>query len=117
MTTKTRKNKHWSQEELDYLEYHYGMKTTTEIGKKLGRTAASVRVAANTRGFKLQGQQKYAVYDGDDLKVIGTQEACMEFLDLTYVGFHSMKAPSYAERSKTGIRIIDLGMWRIDEDE
>lgn len=36
--------KPFSKEEIEYIIKHYGRKTTTEIGKKLGRTRASIKM-------------------------------------------------------------------------
>jgi|SRR5690625_5271708 len=117
MTVKTKRYKRWTEEEIAYIEYNYGVMTTAELAEELGRNAQAIRSAAYSRGMKRKGQLEYTIYSGEEIKFTGNQEDCAAYLDVSIVDFHSMKAPSYAERSKNGIRIVDLGRWRIDEDE
>jgi|SRR5690625_2842975 len=111
------RRRRWTQEEIDYLEHNYGVMSTKDIAKKLDRSEAAVSTAATTRNMALKGQLEYAVYHDDEYQISGNQEECAEFLGMSVYQFHLTKAPSYAKKAEIGIRIVSLGMWRINENE
>jgi len=117
VAVKTGKYRGWTEEELEYLDYNYGMKSLKEIADYLGRSVASVDSRVYRDKLKIKGQLEYAIYYDDKHKFMGNQDECAEFLGVSADRFQQYKAPSYASKSETGIRIVDLGRWRIDEDE
>ncbi len=62
------------------------------------------------------GQREYAIYFDDDYQFAGTAKYCADRLGIKVRTLIYFTTPVYKKRAKTGIHVVDLGMWRIEED-
>lgn len=105
----------WAKKEDAYLKRNYGFLSFGEMAKKLNRSASAVEKRIWTKKFKKVTQLEYAVYIGDIFHFIGNIESCASYLKVEVGTINYYRSAAYERRTKAGIRIVDLGKWRIEE--
>jgi|SRR5690625_120650 len=105
----------WSKEELDYLKSNYGKLTIQEIAKRLNRSYSSVKGASVRNGIGKGKQREFAVYFDDEYQFSGTAKECADQLGVRAASFMHYTTPSYKNRAKTGMHVVDLGFWKKEE--
>ena len=100
--------KPWTMNEIAELKKLYPKMPSREVAKKLNRTNNSVRTKASSLGLKKDfdhlrrlkmESEIYAMYQGDDLLVMGTLEEIADHQNTTIDNVRFMAYPSYHKRS------------------
>lgn len=81
----------WSEEELEYLHKHAGVKTSLEIAKELNRSRLAVKVMATRQGLSLQ-------------KNPWSEEQIEKLFDLHSQGLSYKKIAKKIKRSEESVR-------------
>lgn len=85
------KHNAWSEEELEYLHKHAGVKTSLEIAEELNRSRLAVKVMATRQGLSLQ-------------KNPWSEEQIEKLFDLHSQGFSYKKIAKKIKRSEESVR-------------
>lgn len=98
MNNPKRKYEPWTIKEIQYLKENYRKKTASELAKDLERTVDAVKKRLSVEGIRNFKYQEYAVYDGDELLVIGTAKECAEHLGIKVGTVLRYITPSHKKR-------------------
>lgn len=107
----------WTKEQELFVKINLGYIPIREMSKRIGKTQHAIRKKIERMGWKSNFRREYAVYQSDEHLFTGTLKECVSRLKVSPSTFKFFSTPSYLKRTNDGIRIVDLGLWPINEEE
>ena len=80
----------WTEDEDRLLDELYTSTDTSQLAEMLGRTKQSVQARAQILCLR-KSDRIYALYKGEELKLVGSREEIMEFAGIKLDTFHFYK--------------------------
>lgn len=93
----SRRNKMWSDYELQYLLDNYPAKTAIEIGEDLGRSVSGVRRQTEWLGLKKE-RTEFVIYKKGEAVVEGSAKECAEYLGVSQKYIYYLASPAHEKR-------------------
>lgn len=105
----------WTEEKEEYVKQAYGVISVRDIAETIGLSESTVWVKIRNKKWKKAGRKEWAIYKDDRYIMSGTTKECADYLGVKQGSIRYYATDAYRERTKSGLWLVDLGYWPVDE--